>query len=218
MPNMQLADFMAELQRRGFDGFTPADLVRYINFGYRKIGRLTKWAWEEATITKVVAPGTFSLSLVTDLPTVKSVKAVVCTTANQEARLTAISPDEFYTDWAALDLTSSSRRGEPDRYFLSASALYLLPPPAASRTYAITAEQYLAELDQVNNPTLITPGEYDEAVLLAAEEHCHIRARQPQFADVNRKKIEEFFDDALADDSTRMTDLQERVVPGRTCL
>jgi hypothetical protein len=218
MAKMQLGDFVAELQRRGFDGFDSGELIRYINFGYAKIARLTKWSWEEAAIDVTLTLGQYSKSLDVDLPTVKSVRAVVATTANYEARLTAISDDEFYDDWAALDLTSSSRRGEPDRYWLGASALYFLPAPAATRTYRITAEQYVAELDTLSNTVLITPAEYDEAVLLAAEEHCHIRARQPQFADVNRKKIEEFFDDALADDTTRESDLVERVIAGRTQL
>jgi hypothetical protein len=218
MAKIQTGDFIAELQRRGFDGFDTADLIRYLNFGYRKIARLTKWSWEEGQLNVTLNPGEFAKSLVTDLPTVKSVRAVSGTTVNYETRLTAIADDEFYNEWAAFNLASSDNRGEPNRYWLGATSLYFLPPPVAVRTFTITAEQRTAELDQTTNTVLVTPEEYDEAVLLAAEEHCHVRARQPQFADVNRKLLEEFFDDALADDTTRSTDLIERVTPGRTCL
>jgi hypothetical protein len=218
MAKMTLTDFITELSRRGFDGFDVGDLVRYVNFGYRKIGRLTKWAWEQTDLSATLSPPGYRLSLTADLPTVKSVTAVVGTTVNYETRLVSITDDDFYSNWAAYDLTSSSVRGEPDTYWLGSSALYVLPPPIASRTFTITAEQKLAELVPNVNEVLITPDEYDEAVLLAAEEYCHVRARQPRFADVNRKLIEDFFDDAVADDTTRSKDLMERVLPGRTCL
>jgi hypothetical protein len=219
MAKMSLTDFITELNRRGFDGFDPGDLTRYVNFGYRKIGRLTKWAWEQADLSPVtVQPGSYRLSLQNDISTVKSVIAIVCTTSTFEARLNALTDTEFYDNWAAYDLTSSQIRGEPDSYWLGSTHLYILPPPMAARTYTITAEQKLTELVQNSNEVLVTPDEYDEAVLLAAEEHCHVRARQPQFADVNRKLIQDFFDDALADDTTRSGDLLERVVPGRTGL
>lgn len=218
MAKMTLPEFVAELNARGFDGFQDGDLVRYINFGYLTVGRLTKWAWEEGDVTASLTPGQYRLTLATDLPTVKSVKAVLGTTLNYETRLTAMSDDEFYNNWVANDLANVRTRGEPYKYYLTGQHLYILPPPLYARTFTIRAEQFLAELSTGVNEVLITPAEYDEAILHAAEEHCHIRARQPQFADVSRKKLQDFFDDALADETTRMADRVERVIAGRQCL
>jgi hypothetical protein len=215
---MELPDFVAELKGRGFDGFTPADLIRYINFGYLTVGRLTKWAWEETTIPMTMSAGAYRWSLQADLPTVKSIKAVMGITANYERRLQAISSDDFYDTWAPMDLTAIANRGEPDRYFLDAAYVYVLPAPQQARSFNVLAEQILPELETGVNETPITPQEYDEAILIAAEEHCHIRARQPQFAQVNRQKLMEFFDDALADETSRMQDAPQRIRAGRTCL
>lgn len=215
---MELSDFVAELKSRGFDGFDPADLIRYVNFGYSTVGRLTKWAWEETTVSMTMSAGASRWSLATDLPTVKSVKAVMGVTANYECRLQAISTDDFYDYWAPRDLTAVQNRGEPDRYYLDAAYLYVLPAPQAARSFNVLAEQILPELVSGTNETPITPQEYDEAILTAAEEHCHVRARQPQFAQVSRQKLMEFFDDALADESSRMQDGPQRIRAGRTCL
>ena len=215
---MTLGDFVSELKARGFDGFSDDDLIRYINFGYLTVGRLTKWMWEEKNIPLAMAVGSYRWSLATDLPTAKSIRAVVCNTANYEGRLTSIRGDEFYDDWSAYDLTSSQRRGEPDRYYMDGAYVYLLPPPYQPRSYTLTVEQFLPELVSGDDSPLITPQEYDEAVLTAAEEHCHIRTRQPQFADVSRKKLTEFFDDALADEATRSQDAPSRITAGRTTL
>lgn len=213
---MQLQDFRAELQQRGFDGFAPTDINRYVNFGYRTIARLTKWSWEESVVTKSVAVGSYRFSFVTDLPTLKSVKAVNVTTVGFESRLRAISEDTFYNQYAAYDLTNVQNRGEPDSYYADSAYLYVLPPPASVRAISITGETELVDL--VDNVDPIVPPEYEEAIMYAAEEVCHLRARQPQFADNARKKLEEFFDDALADESGIMQDLQERVVAGRQWL
>src|SRR5262245_58879683 len=121
MARMTLDDFRTELLQRGFDGFAPADLDRYINFGYKTVGRLTKWRWEEAAIAKSMAVGTYRWTLSTDLPTVKSVRAVVVTDTGYEARLTPIMDDDFYTRYGAYDLASSQNRGEPDEYWLNAT-------------------------------------------------------------------------------------------------
>jgi hypothetical protein len=214
---MTLPNFVAELKGRGFDGFDDPELIRYINFGYRTVARLTKWSWEETIITKTIPVGSYRLSLKTDLPTVKAVKAVACSTLNYERRLSPIEANDFYTRYAGYDLTSSQNRGEPDQYYLDGAYLYVLPPPLANRDYSITAEQILPELESGVNDELITPEEYDEAILIAAEEHCHYRARQPEFAKVNRQKLQEFFDDAIVDDQTRMADSQPRVIAGRQC-
>jgi hypothetical protein len=218
VPGMVLSDFVDELKFRGFDGFDTDDLVRYVNFGYRTVARLTKWTWEEATFQMSLDPGEYRWSLAGDLPTLKSVKAVNQVTSGYERRLSAITGDNYYGNWSAYDLTSSQQRGEPDSYYLDSAYLYILPPPQALRDFAITGEQILSELVLVTNEHLITPAEYDEAVLLAAEEHCHVRARQPSFADVNRKKLKEFFEDAMVDENTRMLDAPSRVIPGRTTL
>lgn len=216
MARMTLDDFRMELLQRGFDGFLPADLDRYINFGYKTVGRLTKWRWEEGAISQTMAPGVFRWTLASDLPTVKSVRAVVITTTGYECRLTAIMDDDFYSRYGAYDLSASQNRGEPIEYWLNNTHLYILPPPRATRAFTVTAEQILVDLTAGQSP--ITPAEYDEAILIAAEEQCHLRARQPEFANVNRKKLSDFLEDALVDEATNMQDLQERIIPGRTTL
>lgn len=214
---MTITEFRNELKSRGFDGFDVGDLDRYINFGYRMVGRLTRWKWEEADITKTLAPGAYRLSLATDLPTVRTITAVAITTLNYEKRLDGISDTEFYDSYMAENLALTQNRSEPYKYFMGGGYLYVLPPPQASRDILITAQQWLAELTD-GNPTPITPEEYDEAILLAAEEQCHLRARQPSFAEANRRLLQDFFDDALSEETSRMSDRVERVIAGRRTL
>jgi len=217
MARMTLNDFDTALQRRGFDGFEPDDRQRAINWAYREVARLTRWRWEEADVSVTFAAGEYRKSTASDLPTVKSVRAVVVTTAQHEARLAPMGEGEFYSNWAALDLSADASRGEPSQYYFNGAYLYVLPPPRADRAVKVTAEQQVTDLtDGTDVP--VTPADFDEAIFLAAEKRCHLQAREGDYAAENRRELNSFYDDALTDEAQGQGDLQARVIPGRTCL
>jgi hypothetical protein len=218
MPRMDFADFQIELERRGFDGFSPNDRGRYVNWGYYHVARLTRWTWEEQTEDLTFTPPEFRKALVGDFSgaVVQGVKAVLVTDANFEARLLALSDKQFYDTYAAYDLTSSQQRGEPESYWLSARDLYVLPPPESPRNIRVVFRMRVAELQ--GNDVPITPADYDEAILIASEMRCHVRARQPELAQLARQDLAEFFDLTITEENTREEDQLVRVIPDKDWL
>jgi hypothetical protein len=60
-----LDELTIELQQRGFEGFLPSDLHRYLDWGFRKIARMANWDWEQtiAIITQNVGDNTIPVDL-----------------------------------------------------------------------------------------------------------------------------------------------------------
>src|SRR5262245_37622447 len=119
MARMTLNDFFVELRKRGFDGFADLDIYRYINFGYFEVGRLTRWSWQYNPLSFSMDPGDTRKDLSVDLPTLRTLSAVLTTTPQHEFRLAALTERDFLDNWAAYDLSASQQRGEPDRYYLT---------------------------------------------------------------------------------------------------
>ena len=213
MARWQLSEFRNELINRGFDGFENTELNRYINWGYREIARLTKWAWEETDVSLAFTAGQYRKDNPTSLPTAKAVLAAVVTTANYEGRLKPMDRERFYDEWAPVDPSEASRRSEPSWYYWTNSYFYVLPAVQAARTVVVTISQQVTELT-ADGDVPITPEDYDEAILLAGEIRCHYRARQPDQALESRRQLTAFFDDALDEETTRMTERVDRVRKG----
>src|SRR5262245_16040205 len=99
---MQLQDFQAELQRLGFDGYSPNDLASYVNRGYFHVARKNRWYWEQTTdvFSTVVGQPVIQLwpKANGELPNLRSLDKLYCTTLGHEARLQPASDDDFFTN------------------------------------------------------------------------------------------------------------------------
>lgn len=214
MARMTLDNFRSELANRGFDGFQSDDLWRYINFGYREVARLTRWTWEKTSAELAFAVGDYRKELTADLPTLKEIISVglMGDSTYTEKPLDPLSDSEFYRDWSVRDLDSVQNHGDASYYYLTHSHLYVVPPTETARTVLVNYYQRITELTDAGH-TPITPADYDEAILIAAEIRCHERARQPEFARDARKRLETFFDDAIAENHSQMPEQTVRVRP-----
>lgn len=214
---MTLADFDAELVARGFDGFTPAQRYRYINWGYRGIAKRYTWYWEQTTSTFNVNPGDAPASLATVMPSFRSLNALLVTTNNYRRSLDALDDERFFNNYLPLDLQSAANRGEPQWYYIYNTKLYLLPPPNATRAFEAHFKQRIPDLV---NPadTPITPVHLEEAILLASIARCHKRAQEVGLAQVAQMDLEEFLDDMRTDEELIMAEQLDRIQPDDTWL
>lgn len=214
----QLQDYLAELQARGFDGFSAADLTAYINRGYFHIARRSRWMWEKTDATFVLNPGTPYISL-TDgtLPNFRSLERLLTVTPGQERKLRPLTDDNFARNYLPVDLTATVNQGEPDSYYVYRNRLYVLRPPNAQRTFRAFYTQRVVPLV---NPTdvPITPQHLDEAIILGALIRTHKRANEPTLAAIAESDLEEFFDDMRDDEEEMMEEAQDRVLPDNTWL
>jgi hypothetical protein len=215
-----LSDYIAELQARGFDGFSQGDLTTFVNRGYFHVARRSQWLWEQTTDALTMTPGTFQFPLWPavggELPYVKSVDKVVVTTAGQQRRLKVMDDDQFWPN-LGLDLTATSNQGEPSQYYIFNQAIYILPPPSASRAFLVYYHQRVAALANPNDQP-ITPQHLDEAIILASLIRCHRRANEPSLAAVVETDLEEIFDDMRDDEELMMGEQLDRVSPDNTWL
>jgi hypothetical protein len=214
---MTLSEFDAEIVVRGFDGFTPADRYRYINWGYHAIAKKYLWYWEAASNTFTVNPGDAPIAVDTALPSFRSLQILLGTTANQRRKLMPVSDQAFFDYWLPRDLSIASSRGEPDSYYIYDGNLYILPPPAATRTFEGHYKRRLADMVQVDDEP-VTPDHLDEAILLAALARCHKRAQEINLAQVVQIDLEDFLDDMRTDEELLMEEQPDRVRPDDTWL
>jgi hypothetical protein len=216
----QLQDYISELQVRGFDGFSPADLTAYVNRGYFHVARRARWSWEKATDTFSIAPGSASVQVGpngSELPNFRSLDRLVGTTSGLNRLMKPIDDETWARDWLWKDLTQGTFRGEPERYYLDGDLLYVTPPPLATRTFTA---YYHRRVTPMTLPTdvPITPQHLDEALILGALIRCHRRANEPTLAALAEADLEEFFDDMRDDEEQAMGELLDRVRPDDTWL
>lgn len=216
----QLQDYIAELQARGFDGFSPADLTTYVNRGYFHVARKSQWYWEETEDTFTLNPGSAYVDLWPtvsgELPNFRTLDKLVITTAGQTAKLKPMADERFF-EWLGRDMTLSQYRSEPTGYYVYRGRLYIIPPPNAARDFRAYYHQRVSPLV---NPTdvPITPQHLDEAIILAALIRCHKRANEPTLAALAESDLQDFFDDMRDDEEELMGEQQDRVRPDNTWL
>lgn len=215
----QLQDYIAELQARGFDGFSVADLTTYINRGYFHIARRSRWYWEKTDGTFVMNPGTsyIDLSPAGPFSNFRSLEKLLIVTAGKERKLRPLTDEQFFEHWLGLDLTVTANQGEPGAYYVYRNRLYILNPPNAQRTFRAF---YTQRVTPLVNPTdvPITPQHLDEAVILGALIRTHKRANEPTLAAIAESDLEEFFDDMRDDEEELMEEAQDRVLPDNSWL
>jgi len=184
---VDLADFDTELSARGFDALDQSQRISYINFGYYEIARRSRWMWEQTTHDFTLAAGAFSIAT-SDIPNFRTLRAVVGTTGDRERKLDPMDDNDFLADWAALDLSASEHRGEPDSYTVWNNKVYVLPPPSSSRDFTAHYWQKVVALT-LAAPDPITPVDLDEGILLAALIRCHHRVYEHERAGEMRREV-----------------------------
>jgi hypothetical protein len=218
---LQLQDYISELQVRGFDQFSTPDLTSFINRGYFHVARKHRWYWEETTDAFTVAPGAVTVNLWPavggELPQFRALDRLYITTAGKQSRLTPMNQDEFFENWLSQDLTQTKFRGEPDKYYIWAGKLYILPPPSASRDFLAHYKQRVVPMVATTDQP-ITPQHLDEAIVMAALRRCHERSSEPALAAMVEADLQEFFDDMSDDEEFLMAEQQDRMVADDTWL
>jgi hypothetical protein len=216
----QLQDYLAELKVRGFDGFSDADLMTYINRGYFAVARKSQWYWEETTDAITLPPGVSSVSLWPatsgELPGLRSLDKAVVTTSGFTKVLKPLSDADFFPN-LGLDLSKASLWGEPTGYYIWNQQLYVLPPTQSQRDLLV---YYHRRVVAMVNPTdvPITPPHLDEAILLAALVRCHKRANESGLATEAEADLEEIYDDMRDDEENMSAEKLDRTTPDNTWL
>jgi hypothetical protein len=216
----QLQDFQAELQARGFDGYSPSDQVELINRGYLRIARQTRWLWEQGTMAfNLIAGGAGAGAAYYDLsqvPTFGSLKKLYITTANLQAKLSVIDSDRFF-QYLAGDPTNPGNQGVPTGYRIFDNRLYVFPTPNQALSFLAYITQKMVKLV---NPTDVplTPAEYDDAVMASTLIYAHERSHEWDEANQYKEELAEVFDNAMEDEVFEDEEEQERAVPDDTWL
>jgi hypothetical protein len=205
-------ELVTELKQRGFEGFSPGDLQRYLDWGFRKIARLASWDWEQDMSSITLQPGDYRISTInptSDIPLLRDLTRIIDVTAGSSHALAPMSEQEWTDTWLTAGLTNAGTWGTPDRYFMAwKNEIYILPPPNAARTYNLYIYKYIGE---VEDGLTSLPNDWEEAVLLAAECICHYRARQPQFAQECEARLQEMAAEMLTEQNMKDPAFQERV-------
>jgi hypothetical protein len=212
MASITVAEVITELKNRGFEGFSPADLQRYIDWGFRKIVRMASWDWEQDIISVTQQIGDYTLGidpLSTEIPLLRDLTRIIDSTAGSMHELQPMTEDEYFDRWATADLSAAANRGTPDRYFFAwKNQIYILPPPNSIRTYQVYYYKYIGDAASGLNAL---PNDWEEAVLLSAECICHYRARQPQFAQECEARLQEMLYEMLTEQGMKDPETPERV-------
>lgn len=225
MARMTLTDFDNELIARGFDAFTQPTRYRYINWGYRRIARRSRWLWEQTTASPSVAVGAYTIGAWDDavdgahpIGNLKSITKVYITNpATSRAKLRPLSDDEFFEQWLPLDLTNAQNRSKPIGYYWFEDALYILPPTDTALTVVVHYKQQVTDLAG-GTDVPITPPDLDEGIVTAALIRCHKRATEISLANQSQGELEEVFSDLATDESFLHEEQPLRVSPDDTWL
>jgi len=205
-----LADYRTELKARGFDGFTDADLNRYINRAYHRVARKFQWYWEHAEVTASIVAGTDSITTAT-LPNFKSLKAMYITTTGHRRKLEVYDSEKFM-QWLAEDHTLTAARGETTHYYVYGGKVYFIPVPSFALNYTAQYTRRMTDLaGDADVPIL--PTDTEEAIFQYALAQCHRRSNEPDRARDEEQRVDEIFDEMLDEDDMLMAEQQERIRP-----
>jgi hypothetical protein len=214
-------DYKTELQARGFDGFTEADLGTYINRAYFAVARKSRWYWERVSETFTITAGQPNIDVWPlvggKLNYFKSLREVMCITPDFRRRMQVADRNDFLNHYLSQDLTRLASRSEPTMYYEWDGSLYLLPVAQYDRAYIA---YYHRVVPPLVNPTdiPITPPDMDEVILDAARARCHTRSNELSLASLAMADVEEAFDDMKDQEEDRMEEEPNRVIPDNTWL
>jgi hypothetical protein len=215
-----LNDFVADLQRRGFDSLQPLELQAIVNRAYFAVAKKSRWEWERVKTTLTLDPGEFAWSTQegsADLPNFRSLDRLYMTTAGYERKLDVMNESAFFHNYLNLDLTQEKYRNEPTSYFIYGDQLYIISPPVQARTFVLYYYQRPTWLNtDLDIP--VTPQHLDEAIIDAARVRAHTRVNEPALSQLARVDLDEHFDDMRDDEEEDMHELAERTTPDSSWL
>jgi hypothetical protein len=213
MARLTITDFRDELKARGFDGFSPTELDRYINFAYFDVARQCRWTWEKVVDNFTLAVGEYFVDLST-ITRFKNLDTVVIDTPEAKAvKLEPVSDEEWKSDWLPFDLPGGMTSGTPNKYYITRNRLYVLPPvDSAGLNFVVSYWQRMEEMSGTV-ATPITPEDLDEVILLGAEIRCHRRARQLTFAREAFVVWLRQIQDILSEENLQLDEEFERALP-----
>lgn len=215
MGDLTINDFVAEMDARGFDGYSPTEKYRYLQWGFRDLGRMAEWRWLRTTTDLTMNPGEagFTLTSGGQLPNLRKIRDVWITDTDKERPLQPMQPWVFEQQWRGFDLATapSTIRGTPEFYFLSFTRLYLLPPPDVVVNTRIDYWQVAPTFSTATPDVtkLTNPADLDGAVLSFTLKWCHKRANQWDLAMMEEREAERIALDYLADQQLEMYELQD---------
>ena len=213
MPHLTVDEFRSELKVRGFDGFSAAEIDRYLDWGYAHVSRLCRWSWEEATLNFSVDPGIAWMDLLTDFPEFGSLRALLTTTP-ERYQLAPMADEEYFGTWGSRseeDLQDPANRGASDQYYVVRNRIYFIPPPQMPMTFV--AHYWRRVVDFVASGGIVAPFDLDEAILAAAEMICHRRMREYEHMDRAEATLNDVLGDFISEDNLRVDEEEERVIP-----
>lgn len=225
MPDAQgkfyLSDFVADLQQRGFDAFSPDELITIVNRAYFAVAKKSRWEWEKTKATFTLNPGQFSVTVTcvstSILPNFRSLDRLYMTDAGYERKLNIMAEEDFVRNYLSLDLTAPQYRQDPTSYFIYDELLYILNPPMQTRSFLAYYFQMPSWIkDDFDH--FVTPQHLDEAIINAARVRAHTRANELVLATSARADLEESFDDMRDDEEEDAHEYQERTSPDNTWL
>lgn len=219
---MYLSDYRTELQARGFDGFSAADLNTLVNRGYLYIARKFPWYWKLSQQTLAYpSSGYFDVSdTSTNFLGLKNIRSIILKNVPQSGQnqlLEAIDDEAYDTKYRLDFLNGVTGYGEV--YYIEGSKLWLLPllPTSAQAIATVEVNYHKRPVPMSGDLSVpVTPIDLDELILLAALVRCHKRANEPTLASVAQMELEEAFDDLRDLEGDRLETLQERVSPDNT--
>lgn len=220
MGDLTLTDFDSELMARGFDAFDQPTRYRYINWGYRRIAKRSRWKWEQTQIAAAMVAGDVGIGVTSGtadgshpIGNFKSITRVYITLpANRRAKLRPLSDKDFFNNWLNLDLTLAAQRNVPESYYFYNNLLYILPPPNGNFTVTVHFKQQVVLL-VAGTDKPVTPPDMDEAILTAALVRCHKRANEIQLSQQSAGELEAMFDEMATDEAFEEEEQPERVSP-----
>lgn len=215
----QLQDFREELNARGFDGYTPAQLNTLINRGYFYIARKFEWYWRQTT-ANVVIPSNGQIDVadtgtLTGFKNIESVYVKDAPSAGKYSRIEAVNENEFRTKWwPPANESPASTQDTPEVYYIDGKILHILPLLTSPGVASVDLKYYRRPQALATDTAVsIMPVDLDEAILLAALVRCHKRANEFTNAAVATNDLDEMIDDLKDLEGTRMLDQQDRVIP-----
>lgn len=211
----QLQDFDNELINQGFDGIAPTRRQQWINFAYNRVASEFPWLWEKVTATPTLDPGEYQFDMKTDLPGFRSLDHIYVATPGWERKLQRAKDDVFYNQWLVMNLTAPENRGEPSWYFIENNAVWVLPPPTATRIFKVLYHRRVSYLKDPQDQPL-TPQYLDEPIVLATLSEAHKRTHELQLAAQMEADLGDWIDQMKIDEEWQDDTQLQRTSPDDT--
>lgn len=219
MANMTRAQFVTELQARGWSRFTAAELQKYLDWALQDLYGKAKYDRSVKTVTTVNdtvldVHAFSSLSGGSDEAIHDISSVYVQQTGVDPVKLEPAS-DEDFEDWLwPNSLTANPDLGVPTMYYVYDLKLYLYPKPNVALDVHV---HHMLREDTFSGDgdTTSLPERFDKAIIMLAEIHCNRRAHNVEELAVAQSTFETFLMEELGMAGRTMAERTDRVQPWR---